>query len=146
MTPQKHCSRIYFYLDEMLFEGTKGVIPIRVGALHRHEVDFHDLDRLEPFDKEDSFGQSTLRTLDTGRGTEHDDSEIRQRSVFLFEEIFERPAFANGASGRLRVLAHNVSVSVLTWIGWRPFEAKRKVPNIYFSLREGPEAFGLPRR
>lgn len=145
-------SRIYFYLDETLFDGTKASIPVKVGQ-HRHEVDFHELDRLKAFDREDSFGQDTVRTFDTGRGTEHDDSEIRQRAVFLFEEIYSRPTMSDrdpGSSwsratvGRVRLAGHKASEAVLTWLGWRPFEYARQVPSLYFRLRESKGAFTVP--
>jgi hypothetical protein len=139
-------SRIYFYMDEMLFAGTKAGIAVKVGK-HRHPVDFHDLGTFRAHDAEDSFGQDTKHTYDTGQGTDHDESFVRNRPAFLFEEMYERShaAYRLGFAARLARMCDTVSQEVQIWFGIRPYESATTPPSLYFSLREEKGSYRVPR-
>ena len=137
---------MYFYLDQILFEGTRGGIPVKVGY-HRHAVDFHELDQLKPFDKDDSFGRNTVLSYDTGHGTDHDESIIRNRPHFLFEEIYdERRAHTHtGRAARLDRFRQRAGEKIKLWLGLSPFERSSAPPGLYFGLRDSEGTYKAPR-
>jgi hypothetical protein len=133
-------------MDEMLFAGTKAGIPVKVGR-HRHQVAFHELGTLRAHDAEDSFGQDTKHSYDTGQGTDHDESFVRNRPAFLFEEMYERShaAYRKGAGAKVLRLRDRISQGVQIWFGIRPYESASTPPSLYFSLRETKDAYAVPR-
>lgn len=137
---------MYFYMDEILFEGTRGGIPLKVGR-HRHAVDFHELENLKPLDAEDSFGRHTVVSSDTGGGTDHDESTIRSRSRFQFEDIYDRRhASTSFATFRtLRSMRERAGEGVRAWLGLSPYERTNPPPGIYFSLRDVDGTYRAPR-
>lgn len=146
MQADDRISRIYFYLDEILFEGTRGGIPLKVGR-HRHSVDFHELENLKPFDADDSFGRHTVVTFDTGQGTDHDETTIRNRPRFLFEDIYnKRPASTSFATLRtIRSARERAGEGVRAWLGLSPYGRTAPPPGIYFSLRNVEGTYQAPR-
>lgn len=133
-------------MDEMLFAGTKAGISVKVGR-HRHPVNFHELGTLRAHDAEDSFGQDTKHTYDTGQGTDHDESFVRNRPAFLFEEMYERScaAYRNDKMAKMLRLKDRVSQGVQIWFGIRPYESATTPPSLYFRLRETNGAYTIPR-
>jgi hypothetical protein len=139
-------SRIYFYLDEMIFEGTRGGIPVKVGN-HRHDVDFHELGTLKAFDPQDSFGRNTVVTYDSGPGTDHDESLVRSRHHFLFEEIYDEKQRLTGQTGgrAVKLAFARASEGIKAWFGLRPLQKRHHPPGLYFSLRENSDVYKAPR-
>lgn len=133
-------------MDELLFDGTKGGIPLRVGK-HHHDVQFGELDALKPFDPEDSFGRDTMATYDTGQGTDHDESVIRTRPQFRFEGIYDRPRarFHPTRMEPVRQLGSRLAEDIKVWLGLTPFERNLKPPGVYFGLREAEGTYRAPR-
>ena len=111
---------------------------------HRHRVTFHELDRLAPFDASDSFGQDTIGSHNTGQGTDHDDSVIRTRKSFRFEDIYDTPA-RGGPRAPLRQMRRGISGKLQAWLGLQPYEHYHKPPGLYFSLRESEGTLSAPR-
>ena len=141
-------SRIYFYLNEAVLNGTHGSISLRVGR-RLDEVDFHELDNLNASTSttDGSFGRKSKGTLDTGQGTDHDGSTMRDRRHFLFEQIYDYD-FAKTSANKLNVLKQmwqKVSASSKGWLGLGSLQRKTSPPGLYFILNEAADAYKVPR-
>lgn len=128
----------------MLFHGTAHSIRVKVGR-HRHQVDFHELDRLKPFDMDDSFGNETMLTYDTGQGTDHDEDFTRNRPPWAFEELYDQRATSLASGRNLVYFRQRAWEKLQEWLGWRSYERSSKPPGLYFSLRESTASFQAPK-
>ncbi|CAD6574260.1 MAG: hypothetical protein CYPHOPRED_005388 [Cyphobasidiales sp. Tagirdzhanova-0007] len=126
-------NRIYFYLNEAVLNGTHGSISLRVGR-RLDEVDFHELDNLNASTSttDGSFGRKSKGTLDTGQGTDHDGSTMRDRRHFLFEQIYDYD-FAKTSANKLNVLKQMWQKMRIKYQGMVGHEQQRK-----FCLRAPP--------
>lgn len=133
-------------MSEVLFAGTKAGISVKIGR-HRHPVGFYDLGTLRAHDAEDSFGQDTKHTYDTGQGTDHDESFVRNRPAFLFEEMYERShaAYRTDTVAKILRLRDRISRGVQIWFGIRPYDSATRPPSLYFNLREMKRTYTVPR-
>lgn len=147
-------SRIYFHLDEMVTrnKGSSLRIPIRLGPAHR-PVQYSQLDRLSSLVDDAPPIASLPKTSlgrDVGYGTDHDDSEIRERPLFRFESVYrpEKQSLRQAGLGRYLVdradrLGHHFKV----WLGLSPFSGSgRDPPGVYLQLRETSTTLDAPRR
>lgn len=130
----------------MLFDGTKGGIAVKAGT-HRHAVLFHELGSLRAHDAEDSFGQESRHTYDTGQGTDHDESFVRNRPAFQFEEMYERTSagYRNDSKAPMARLWDRILLRTQLWFGLRPYEVASDPPSLYFSLRQVGETYKVSR-
>ena len=83
-----------------------------------------------------------MLSYDTGHGTDHDESIIRNRPHFLFEEIYgER----TGRTARLGRFRQRAGEKIKLWLGLSPFERSSAPPGLYFGLRDSEGTYKAPR-
>lgn len=151
-------NRMYFYLDEMMFEGTSKGISIRVGD-SREQVkleylpsatkhyDQHDSSSSEYSSYYDPYGPSRYSsrfTQFTGEGTDEGDPVIRFRNAFAHEQIFDKSS--QETSTRFSYILQRVKRGIPEWLGLVPVHhARRHSASISLGLRRTTAGFELPR-
>ncbi|GAA6052609.1 hypothetical protein JCM3770_006400 [Rhodotorula araucariae] len=158
-------NRLYFHLDERVFVSTPHAIPIHLGAspsrlalsalpsmlAHAH------VHRPVPVpDEHCTFSHGTTAkshfTTTTGGGTSEDDTSIRHRGAFLFEEVYERPAPRFYPGARILWMRFQLKVRAGGWAkrflglepvvrDWRPGEDE----GVVLDLRKGKAGWEAPR-
>ncbi|KAH9812839.1 hypothetical protein DFH28DRAFT_395024 [Melampsora americana] len=151
-------NRMYFYLDEMMFEGTSKGISIRVGdsheqvkleclpsaAKHYEQHDSGSSEYSSYYDPYEPSRYSSRITQFTGEGTDEGDPVIRFRNAFAHEQIFDQTS--QETSTRFAYILQRVKGGISEWLGLVPVHhARRHSAGISLGLRRTTTGFELPR-
>ncbi|KAF8922598.1 hypothetical protein CPB85DRAFT_1467779 [Mucidula mucida] len=99
-------NKLYLRLNETAFRGSNRAIMFHVGDDKYEELDMEDVDM------ETLVQPSTMGTLGTGGGTDHDDVSIRARPTYKWEGLLSDPVHS---SPRIKFLA-----KLGAWMGVTP--------------------------
>ncbi|EGG04727.1 uncharacterized protein MELLADRAFT_116992 [Melampsora larici-populina 98AG31] len=151
-------NRMYFYMDEMMFEGTSKGISIRVGdsreqvkleslpsaTKHRKQHDSSSSEYSSYYDPYGPSRYSSRFTQFTGEGTDEGDPVIRFRNAFAHEQIFDQTS--QETSTRFAYILQRVKRGTREWLGLVPVHhARRHSAGISLGLRRTTTGFELPR-
>lgn len=152
-------NRMYFYLDEIMFEGTSRAIPIHSGYLGEevklHQLSFqastdHPLQGSQssrPISMLDEYvhsKDSSRFTQDTGEGTDEGDHVIRFRKAFPHEELFDETS--QQIPSRVGYAFQRLYHGSREWLGLVPVHhTRRHSAGIFLGLRHTQIGFELPR-
>lgn len=150
-------NRIYFYLDEIMFEGTSKGIPIRFGT-SGEEVKLDNLSLIIKQHDRYTFNYSTSESIfdpssnseypsrftqGTGEGTDEGDPVIRFRNAFTHEQIFDQTS--QQTTTRIAYTFKKITQSMEEWLGLVPVHhSPSHSVGVFLGLRRTATGFELP--
>jgi len=111
-------NKVYFRLNQIVFpKESSQAIHTYIGGTPAGDVDLADIDH----DRATLRGHDRVASMpDTGGGTDHDDTEIRERPEFTYEGVFDDPVRPRSSTSAWRPWG-----KFAIWFGITPFARTR---------------------